>query len=135
MIAAEAIISVEFYGHDVRTNIVSCNIIFRTSHDNFNKRRDASPQIPEFKLIFLFSESTLLVMKMAFFLILYSKLLLYIVLNFNQVSIFLSKMVTFSSEMMLAPLGIWERADNILSSAGPAASHPLRGEEFVQWLT
>lgn len=61
MIAAEAVTAIEFYSH-VRTIIASCNIIFRTSHKNFNKRRDASPQIPEFKSIFSFPEGTLLVM-------------------------------------------------------------------------
>jgi len=68
-------------------------------------------------------------MKMTFLLILYSKLFSCIVLNFSQVAIFLSKIVAFSGEMILAPLGIWERPDNILSSV---ASHPLRGEEFAQ---
>lgn len=133
MIAAELIITIEFYGHDVRTIIASCNTKFRTSHNNFLKRRDDRPQIPELKLVFLFFESTLLLMKKTFFLILYSKLLSYNVLNFSQVAIFPSKMVIFSGEIMLSPLGIWERTGNILSSAGSAASHSPRWEEFVQW--
>lgn len=64
LIATEAFIPLEFYGQNI---IASCNLVFRTSRNNFNERKDARPQIPEFKLIFLVSENTFLLMRTTFF--------------------------------------------------------------------
>lgn len=131
MIAAEAIICWILYVWCQIHHSTSYNIIWRTSLINFTQRRDASLQIPGFKLTFLFSASTCNDNGI------FSS---FCILNCWVLLFWTSKKLPYStirqSHSVMNDvgsfLGIWERTDNILSLAVPAASCPLRAEEFQE---